>query len=87
MTLDEILTGPVADITTLKHEADKADAAFDAACRPHYCDGRWGAYRAIELGHPVPAAVLKAMDDYSDACHRYYAARDGSRGFLGSRGA
>lgn len=73
-------------LTSLKTAADAASLAFDAACKPHYCDGRWGAYRAIECGQSVPASVNAALDAYHDATHAFYAARDGSKGFLGSRG-
>jgi hypothetical protein len=70
----------------LKDRADRASAKFDEACRPHFCDGRWGAYRAIECGNPVPASVSAALDAYHAAVRAFYAARDGERGFLGSRG-
>lgn len=70
----------------LKERADKAGAAFDAACRPHFADGRWGAYRAIECGREVPRAVDDALNAYHAAVHAFYLARDGAGGFLGSRG-
>ena len=72
-----------ANLQTLKHAADAASGAFDAACRPHYCDGRWGAYRAYERGNNVPASVEAAMNEYHAATHAFYLARDGERGFLG----
>jgi hypothetical protein len=74
------------DLNALRAAADRADAALDEACRPHYCDGRWGAYRAIEAGQDVPAAVMAAMDIAHAARHEFYSARDGEGGFLGSRG-
>ena len=74
------------NLTELKALADKASDDFDAACRPHYCDGRWGAYRAIECEQKVPQSVLDAMDAYRDATRAFYGARDGDGGFLGSRG-
>lgn len=70
----------------LRVAADKAERDFDDACRPHYCDARWGYYRAVECGQSVPAAVEAACNEYHRAAHAYYAARDGERGFLGSRG-
>lgn len=76
----------MTDLSALRADADAADAAFDAACRPHYCDGRWGAYRAIERGEPVPTEVTAALDAAHGARHAYYLARDGAAGFLGGRG-
>lgn len=76
----------MANLAALKAAADEAGAAFDAACKPHYCDARWGYYRAVECGQPVPASVEAAFNAYHDATHAFYAARDGSKGFLGSRG-
>lgn len=73
-------------LSTLKDRADSAGLAFDAACKPHYCDGRWGAYRAVECGQDVPATVWAALDAYHAATHAFYLARDGASGFLGSRG-
>lgn len=73
-------------LACLKERADNAGAAFDIACRPHYADGRWGAYRAFECGRDVPREVVAALDRYHDATQAFYAARDGSSGFLGSRG-
>ena len=70
----------------LRERADDAETAFDVACKPHYCDGRWGAYRAIECGQPVPADVVAAMEKAHKALHAFYLARDGAGGFLGSRG-
>ncbi|MCH4543143.1 hypothetical protein [Ochrobactrum sp. A-1] len=74
-----------ADLKTLRVIADDADAAFDAACKPHYTDGRWGAYRAIECGIDVPKSVMSALDAAHAARQAFYLARDGERGFLGSR--
>lgn len=74
------------DLAALRVATDQAEAAFDAACRPHYVDGRWGAYRAIECDQPVPPNVLDALNAYHAATHAFYAARDGEKGFLGSRG-
>lgn len=73
-------------MTDLRAQAEAAAAAFDDACRPHYPDGRWGAYRACEFGETLPPEVMATMDAYSDALAAYYAARDGERGFLGARG-
>lgn len=70
----------------LKERADKASEAFDRACRPHFADGRWGAYRAIECGEDIPRAVDDALNAYHAAAQAFYLARDGERGFLGSHG-
>lgn len=75
------------DLNRLKAAADTAEKAFDDACRPYYADGRWGAYRAVECGQTVPPKVWAALDAYHAATHAFYLARDGERGFLGSRGA
>lgn len=69
-------------LSDLKSAADRAESDFDAACRPFYCDGRWGAYRACEYG-PIPRAVESAMAHYIAATHAFYLARDGANGFLG----
>lgn len=70
----------------LKAAADMAADAFNTACRPHYADGIWGAYRAFDRGDDVPATVRSASDAYIAAAHAFYLARDGAHGFLGSRG-
>lgn len=74
------------NLQTLRDRMESAGAAFDTACKPHYCDGRWGAYRAWESGESVPDSVTAAFDAYHAATHAFYLARDGKRGFLGSRG-
>lgn len=74
---------PSINLQALKDAADAASQAFDTACRPHYCDGRWGAYRAYERGDAVPASVEAALNEYHAATHAFYLARDGERGFLG----
>lgn len=71
------------NLAELKRAADLAGENFDTACRPHFCDVRWGAYRAIECGQEVPPGVVEALDRYHAATHAYYLARDGERGFLG----
>lgn len=76
----------MTELKALKQAADDAGAAFDKACKPHYRDARWGYYRAVECGQPVPASVEAAFNAYNEATGAYYAARDGSKGFLGSRG-
>lgn len=73
------------DLSALRTAADQADTAFDAVCKPHYADGRWGAYRAIECGYSVPSEVIAGLDAAHAARHAYYLARDGAGGFLGSR--
>lgn len=76
-----------ANLTSLRAAMETADKAFDAACRQHYADGRWGYYWACEAD---PAKAPKACHDACDAAlkatHAFYAARDGQRGWLGKRG-
>lgn len=76
----------MSNLQALRAESDRTQAAFDAACKPHYVDGRWGAYRAIECGHRVPAGVMAALDTAHAATQQFYLARDGEQGFLGGRG-
>lgn len=74
------------DLQAMKSAADEAGKRFDEVCRPHFCDGRWGAYRALEYGQALPRNVEAALDEYNSAVMAYYLARDGDRGFLGARG-
>lgn len=76
----------MTDLAALKKAADDAGAAFDKACKSHYCDARWGYYRAVECGQAVSVEVEAAFDAYHRATHAFYAARDGAKGFLGARG-
>lgn len=76
----------MTDIAQLKRAADTARAKFEAVCQPVYVDGVWGAYRAIECDQPVPANILRTMDETHAAVHAFYRARDGEHGFLGGRG-
>ncbi len=39
--------------------------------QPHYCDGRWGAYRAWERGESVSKSVEDALNAYNAAMHAY----------------
>ncbi len=71
------------DLAALRSAANAAGDAFDAACRPHFVDCRWGYYRAVECDQPVPNALHDACDKYIAATHAYYLARDGEGGFLG----
>lgn len=72
-------------LAALKARVDAASDAFDDACRPHFVN-RWDYYRAVECGQSAPQSVHAACDAYLAATHAFYAARDGERGFLGSRG-
>lgn len=76
----------MTDLAQLRQVAEIARAEFEQACQPAYVDGVWGAYRAIECDQPVPANILRAMDETYAAIQAYYRARDGDRGFLGARG-
>lgn len=55
---DEPIFTEQPTLRCLKDRADAAGEAFDAACKPHYVDGRWGAYRAIECNQAVPPACV-----------------------------
>lgn len=72
-------------LSDLRAATDATRKAFDLACKPHYADGRWGAYRAWDMEEDVPADVEKAMNAHHAALHRYYMIRDGSGGFIGKR--
>ena len=62
-------------LETLKTRADNARDALDTACKPFYCDGRFGAYRAAEYGERLPRPVADAFNAYSVALNAYNAAR------------
>lgn len=70
----------------LRIAASAAQAAFEAECARHYPDGQWGFYRALDRGEEAPASAIAASDAYLAATHAFYRARDGERGFLGSKG-
>ena len=76
----------MSDILALSEAVDRAGREFDEACKPHYCNGRWGAYQAFETGQDVPKDVEAALDAYHKAAQAFYVARDGGKGFLGGRG-
>jgi hypothetical protein len=76
----------MSTLTELKAVLDKAEAAFDKIARRDYVDGRWGYYRAIECDQPVKPDVQQAFDVSHEALRAFYIARDGSMGFLGSKG-
>jgi hypothetical protein len=73
----------MTNLTKLKTAIDLASVDFDNACRPYYCDGRWGAYRAYEYGEQIPVTVDRALNAYHAALKAYYLARDGAGGFFG----
>jgi len=77
----------VNKLEKLDLNAKQAELAFNAACQTHYCDGRWGYYRAVECDYKIPNGLHQRCDEYLAALHAYYLERDGSRGFLGSRAA
>jgi hypothetical protein len=70
----------------LKAIADRDDETFTTACQVHYCDGRWGYYRAVECNYEVPEELHVLCDRSLASLHAFYAKRDGAKGFLGSRG-
>ena len=63
-------------LETLKTRADNARDALDTACKPFYCDGRFGAYRAAKYGERLPRPVTDAFKAYSVALIAYNTARD-----------
>lgn len=69
----------------LKLEADLRYEEFVETCSVHGFRDKWEFYRADEAGEDHPE-VKQAHDDYIEALHRFYKARDGEKGFLGSRG-
>ena len=66
----------MTELKALKQAADDAGAAFDKACKPHYADGRWGYYRAVECGQTVADSVESAFNAYHAATYAFYAARE-----------
>jgi hypothetical protein len=74
-------------LSQLKAEADKASDVFEAACLRHYSNGKWGYYRAFDDKRAIPAGLDDLRDTAVRTLHAFYSARDGERGFLGSRGA
>jgi hypothetical protein len=70
----------------LRRRAADLEAIFETACSENGYRDRWAAYRAEEAGAVWPESVRVAHDAWTDAVHRFYAARDGERGFLGARG-
>jgi len=69
----------------LRAQADATDAAFDAACAKHGMT-RWDYFRAFEAGNPIPKEIEDAWWTARQNLHAFYSARDGDKGFLGSRG-
>ena len=65
--------------------ARQAELAFDAACSVHYCDARYGYYKADERGDAIPEGLHEKFNEYLSACNAYYLERDGKKGFLGSK--
>lgn len=73
-------------LACLRERADRAERAFEETCLKHYPGGKWDGYRAADDG-TAPADVREALKAFHDATHAFYGARDGDKGFLGSRGA
>jgi hypothetical protein len=84
-------------LTELWESARTAQEAFEAVLRSHYPQAdQWTFYRADvavragtadkrEAGMAADTVVCAAHDDYITALHRFYLARDGACGFLGSK--
>jgi len=54
----------------LKEKAEKAAIALDKAARPYFCDGRYGAWRAIERDDSLPRDVEAAFNAHHKAAMR-----------------
>lgn len=77
----------MTNLAALRAASDAAFARFNEVSSKYYQDGSWGAYKAYdEDKDAVPVEVIEAMNNLSNALHVYYRARDGEKGFLGSRG-
>jgi hypothetical protein len=86
-------------LSALHKTAQTSESNFETVLRSHYPRAdRWTFYRAEESHRTgtadawdsqmaTNAAIIAAHDTYIADLHRYYEARDGSAGFLGSRGA
>lgn len=53
----------------------QAAVDLDNAARPFWCDGRYGAMRAVEYGEKLPPSVQRAFDAYHKACMAWGKAR------------
>lgn len=79
-------------LQALKDAASEARLAFINACKQAGYADEGEAYRADRdrcVGEPStvwPEDLDQAHVRYLDALHTYYTARDGDKGFLGSRG-
>ena len=51
----------------LRAKADKAAQELDKAARPYFCDGRYGAWRAVEYGQALPQEVERAFQAHHAA--------------------
>lgn len=67
----------------LQGEAHKLEAKFLIVAEDAGYADRWHYYQNERL---APATVHAAHDIWIAALHRFYLARDGERGVLGSRG-
>ena len=56
-----------ARAVALRDKADKAAQELDKASRPYFCDGRYGAWRAIEYGQALPPKVETAFQRHHAA--------------------
>lgn len=55
----------------LRDKADKAAQELDKAARPYFCDGRYGAWRAVEYGQTLPQEVETAFQRHHAASMAY----------------
>ena len=49
------------------YHCEKAALTLDKAARAYFCDGRYGAWRAIECGDSLPRDVESAFDAHHKA--------------------
>jgi hypothetical protein len=69
----------------LKSQANASNVIFIDTCNKYY-DDVWCFYHAEDRGEIIPADVVEAMNQWHHDLHKYFNARDGENGFLGSRG-
>jgi hypothetical protein len=60
---------------TTRHTPESAAQALDKAARPYFCDGRYGAWRAMESGAALPHEVESAAQAHHKAAMAYMRAR------------
>lgn len=70
----------------LRRIAAALEQRFEDECIANGYNDRWDAYKSEETGCNWAESLQVAHDAWIVALHNFYKARDGERGFLGSRG-